>query len=527
MLVQLNQVSKNYSQVPLFEKISFTVNQGEKIGVIGHNGAGKTTLFELISGRESADTGSISRKKGLKIAYMKQQNESSDECVIDYLLSCFGELMQIKQQMNHLESEMSIGVSDIESNLQAYGKLQEAFEEMNGYTMEDQVVSVLKGLGLGEKINEKMNSLSGGQRMQVDLARMLVSDADLLLLDEPTNHLDSEAMKWLTDYLRGTKKAYLLISHDRYFLDQTVQKIIELEDGQLCEYRGNYSRYKELRKEKDLKWQHDYDQQQKEIAKVRKQIKQFRQWGYEGDNDAFFKKAKELERRLQKIDYITKPPSEKNKIPDQLSMNGKLGKEIIRVENLGCMMGEKFLFSDSSFLIRRGEHVAVIGKNGSGKSTLFRLILGEIEADEGEIRVNERVRIGYLPQNIHFEEGTQRVVAYVKKIVGNEQRARNELAHFGFFAEDVSKRLKDLSGGEKVRLKLLELFQQPIDLLMLDEPTNHLDIQSREEVEGILSNYKGTVLAISHDQYFLMNHFTKKLAIEDGEIRLYDEEPNK
>lgn len=527
MLIQLNQVSKNYGQVPLFEKISFTVNQGEKIGVIGHNGVGKTALFELISGRESADTGNVSRRKDLKIAYMEQQNEYSDERVIDYLLSCFGKLMQIKQQMTHLESEMSMGISYVESNLQLYGKLQETFEEMNGYTIEDQLISVLKGLGLENKIHKKMDSLSGGQRMQVELARVLVSEADLLLLDEPTNHLDSDTMKWLSDYLRGTKKAYLLISHDRYFLDQTVQKIIELEEGQLYEYKGNYSWYKELKKEKDRKWQQDYDQQQKEIARIRKQIKQFRQWGYEGDNEAFFKKAKELERRLQKIEYITKPSSEKEKIHNHLIMSRKIGKEIIRAENLGIMMNEQILFSNSSFLIRRGEHISVTGKNGSGKSTLFRLILGEIQSDEGWLRVNEAVQIGYLPQKILFEDVMQRIVAHVKQIVGNEQQARNELARFGFYADDVSKRLKDLSGGEKVRLKLLEIFQKPIDLLLLDEPTNHLDIQSREEVEAILSNYKGTILAISHDQYFLSNHFTKKLVIEDAEIhlyRMYDEE---
>lgn len=524
MLIQLNQVSKNYSQVALFENISFTLNRGEKIGVIGHNGAGKTTLFELISGRESGDSGNISRSKGVKIEYIKQQNDSSDERVIDYLLSCFGKLMQIKQQMNYLESEMSRGISDIENHLQLYGKLQESFEQIGGYTMEDQLISVLKGLGLEEKIYEKIDSLSGGQRMQVELARVLVSEADLLLLDEPTNHLDSGAMKWLADYLRGTKKTYLLISHDRYFLDQTVQKIIELEEGQLCEYKGNYSRYRELKREKDLKWQQDYEQQQKEIVRIKKQIKQFRQWGYEGDNEAFFKKAKELERRLQKIEYITKPPSEKKRIQNGLVTSGKVGKEIIRAENLGIMMNDQILFSDSCFLIRRGEHIAVTGKNGSGKSTLFRLLLSELQPDEGEIRVNENIGIGYLPQKIIFEEVTQRVVDYVKKIVGNEQRARNELAHFGFYADDVSKRLKDLSGGEKVRLKLLEIFQQPVDLLLLDEPTNHLDIRSREEVEEILSEYKGTVLAISHDQYFLSNHFSKKLVIEDGEIRLYEKE---
>ncbi|MEL5939311.1 ATP-binding cassette domain-containing protein, partial [Tetragenococcus halophilus] len=319
-------------------------------------------------------------------------------------------------------------------------------------------------------------------------------------------------------YLKTTSAAYLVISHDRAFLDQVTEKIVEIEEGRLVEYPGNYSRYVQLKKARIAEITKDYELQQKEIHRLRKMIRRYRQWGNEGGDEAFFKKAKELEHRLAKI-TVVKPPKPPKKRLESISQASRSGKEVIVAMNIGKMIGERLLFSDSTFTIYRGERIALLGKNGSGKSTLLRIILDELLPDEGKLSLGASIKIGYLPQNITFEQSNQRVLAFVKEFLPQEQKARQRLAHFGFYSEDVERRLKELSGGERVRLYLLQLFQRQINLLILDEPTNHLDIYAREEIEELLSEYTGTLLAVTHDRYFLQKNFNGLLVIEEQEIK--------
>ncbi|AOF48184.1 MAG: ATP-binding cassette domain-containing protein [Tetragenococcus halophilus] len=518
MLIQLNKINKIFSGTLLFEQLSFAINEQEKIGLVGTNGTGKTTLFQLITGEEGADSGTISRKKELKIGYVPQIFAESDLTVSKYLAESFVELQNLQQRLRVYEQKMTDASEDLDHVMSIYGKLQQDFEDAGGYELEDRIISMLKGLGLEDRINAAISTVSGGERVRVELAKVLLQEADLLLLDEPTNHLDLAGIRWLENYLKTTSAAYLVISHDRAFLDQVTEKIVEIEEGRLVEYPGNYSRYVQLKKARIAEITKDYELQQKEIHRLRKMIRRYRQWGNEGGDEAFFKKAKELEHRLAKI-TVVKPPKPPKKRLESISQASRSGKEVIVAMNIGKMIGERLLFSDSTFTIYRGERIALLGKNGSGKSTLLRIILDELLPDEGKLSLGASIKIGYLPQNITFEQSNQRVLAFVKEFLPQEQKARQRLAHFGFYSEDVERRLKELSGGERVRLYLLQLFQRQINLLILDEPTNHLDIYAREEIEELLSEYTGTLLAVTHDRYFLQKNFNGLLVIEEQEIK--------
>lgn len=309
-----------------------------------------------------------------------------------------------------------------------------------------------------------------------------------------------------------------MISHDRMFLDQVTEKIAEIEEGTLIEYPGNYSRYVELKKARIAEITKDYELQQKEVQRMKRMIRRYRQWGNEGGDEAFFKKAKELEHRLAKI-TVVKPPQPPKKRLEGIDQAGRSGKEVIVAKDIGKMVGEHLLFSDSTFTIYRSERTAILGKNGSGKSTLLQIILDKLLPDEGKLSLGASIKIGYLPQNVTFEQPNQRVLSFVKEFLPQEQEARQTLAHFGFYSEDVQRRVKDLSGGERVRLYLLHLFHKQINLLILDEPTNHLDIYAREEIEDLLNEYTGTLLAVTHDRYFLQKNFNELLVIEDQKIK--------
>lgn len=518
MLVQLNKIYKNFSGTPLFEKLSLAINEQDKIGLVGVNGTGKTTLFQLITGEEGVDSGAVSRKKGMKIGYVPQTFAQSHLTVANYLKENFSELQDLQQQLRAYEQKMTDPVEDLDHVMNVYGKLQQEFEDAGGYELEDRIFTMLKGLGLEGKAGTTLSAISGGERVRVELAKVLLQEVDLLLLDEPTNHLDLAGMRWLENYLKTTTAAYLIISHDRMFLDQVTEKIAEIEEGTLIEYPGNYSRYVELKKARIAEIKKNYALQQKEVQRLKRMIRRYRQWGNEGGDDAFFKKAKELEHRLAKI-TVVKPPQPPKKRLESIDQASRSGKEVIVAKEIGKILGERLLFSDSTFTIYRSERTAILGKNGSGKSTLLQIILNEVSLDEGTLSLGASVKIGYLPQMITFTEPNQRVLAFVKEILPQEQKARQTLAHFGFYSEDVQRRLKDLSGGEAVRLYLLKLLHQQINLLILDEPTNHLDIYAREEIEDLLSEYTGTLLAVTHDRYFLQKNFNQLLIIEDQKIK--------
>ncbi|OFI50037.1 ABC transporter [Floricoccus tropicus] len=522
MLVQLNKIRKNFGGLPLFDNISLSISDNQRIGLVGNNGTGKTTLLKLLSGQEHPEFGTVSKNKGVKVGYLEQNPIISEDAVFKHIIENFEQISKQKRELSRVERMMADPETYDDKLLAYYGRLQEEFEKQGGYEIEDRVISVLKGLGLGDKLEQSLDSLSGGERVRVELVKLLVSDSDLLLLDEPTNHLDLAGISWLENFLNNSKKAVIVVSHDREFLDNVTQRTIEIEDSKLIDYPGNYSIYQKLKKERIKQMQKDFDLQQAELARLRKLARQYRQWGNESGEEKFYKKAKEIEHRIERMTILKAPETTKKRVRVDISTTIKASKELVKVNDLCKIMGEKILFEDSDFIIFKGERIAVMGENGSGKSTLLKIILGQISPDQGNVKISDSVQIGYLPQVIKFDKENQRIIEYTKDITGNEERARRELAKFGFYAGDVSKRLKDLSGGEKVRLYLLKIFQNEINLLIMDEPTNHLDIFAREEVENILANYQGTLLAVSHDRYFLKKNFDKTLLVDDGKIEKFD-----
>lgn len=522
MLIQANNITKNYGTVPVFKELTLAINAGDRIGLVGMNGCGKSTLLRILTGEEGVNEGTVARQKGLTIGYIPQKLPSAEERVDEYLSNSFEAIAKMRQALQEIEKAMTMPAADIDQLLTRYGQLQEKYEEAGGYTLDDRISGTLKGLGLADKLEAPLTTLSGGQRVRVELARVLTASAELLLLDEPTNHLDLAGIEWLENYLRHTKQAYLVISHDREFLDNVVDRIVEIEGEQVFSYPGNYSKFAQLRRDRITLLRKNYDLQQKEIQRLQKMSRRYRQWGKESDNEDFFRKAKEIERRIEKLKrLLIKPPQASKKRLQQINPASRSGKEVLTAEGIGKAAGEGLLFADSHFMVYRQERLALMGANGSGKTTLLRCILGEDSFDEGTIKIGANVTIGYLPQKLHFAQPAQRILNYVRDFLTEEQKARRTLAQFGFFAEDVSKRIQDLSGGEQMRLYLLKLLQQKINFLILDEPTNHLDIDGKEELEEILADFAETLLVVSHDRYFLRKICTGQLVIKDGSIRKY------
>ena len=520
MLIQANNITKNFSTTPVFRELTIAINSGDKIGLVGMNGCGKSTLLRILTGEEGINGGTIARQKGLTIGYVPQKLSSSEKIVKDYLFDSFEEVGRLREKLGLLEEKMSDPEEDIERLLIKYGRLQEMYEESGGYTLEDRISSTLKGLGVADKLEIPLSSLSGGQRVRVELARALTETADVLLLDEPTNHLDIAGINWLESYLSHSKQAYLVISHDREFLDNVVDRIVEIEGEQAISYPGNYSKFAQLKRERIALLQKNYALQQKEIQRLQRMSRRYRQWGQESDNEDFFRKAKEIERRTEKLKQaLVKPPQSGKKRLQQVTQANRSGKEVLIAEGIGKLVGDRLLFTESDFIIYRQERLTLIGANGSGKTTLLRCLLGEDSPDEGSIKLGASVKIGYLPQKLRFEKPTQQILTYVREVVTDEQKARRMLARFGFFAEDVSKRIQDLSGGEQMRLYLLLLLQSEINFLVLDEPTNHLDIDGKEELEEILTAFDETLLVVSHDRYFLRKITEGQLIIKDETIR--------
>lgn len=519
MLIQANRITKEFSTTPVFSGLTLALNTGDKIGLVGMNGCGKSTLLRILTGEEGISEGSVSRRKGLRIGYVPQKLTYSDESVKDYLLDSFAEIGMLRQKLQQIEKALADPEAEIEQLLEKYGRLQERYEEAGGYTLEDRIIRTLKGLEVADKLEAPLAMLSGGQRVRIELARVLTEPAVVLFLDEPTNHLDIEGITWLENYLRHSKQAYLVISHDREFLDNVVNRIVEIEGEQAINYPGNYSKFAQLKRERIILLKKNYDLQQKEIQRLQRMSRRYRQWGNESDNEDFFRKAKEIERRIEKLTQVLiKPPESGKKRLQQITQTSRSGNEVLIAKGLGKLIGDHILFADSDFIIYRQERLALTGVNGSGKTTLIRCLLGEDSLDEGHIKLGASVRIGYLPQTLYFEKLAQRILDYVREFLTEEQKARQMLARFGFFAEDVSKRIQDLSGGEQMRVYLLRLFQQKINFLILDEPTNHLDIDGKEELEAILDEFSETLLVVSHDRYFLRKVTHGQLVIKGEKI---------
>lgn len=528
MIIQCQNVQKYHGAQLVLEDISFDIRQGDKIGLIGRNGCGKSTLFHLLNGEEKPDQGQISIRKGSVIAMLSQiQEADNNETVYDVLQRSFAEPLQWQTRLRELELAMSS--LDANTNeqlwnelLQEYGNLQNKFETAGGYEIEVSIQRIAAGLGIGtEQYGRLFFSLSGGEKTKVGLAELLLRKPDVLLLDEPTNHLDMAAIEWLEQYLQDYEGTVLAISHDRYFLDAVVRKVIEIDDGEALTYHTNYSGYQTEKETRLLQQFADYQEQQKKIKHMKETIKRLIEWGNRADNPKFHKRAAAMQKALDRMVKVKRPILERKAMDLQLAQQERSGNQVVIMEQISKSYGDRSLFRGISEVLRYGETAALIGSNGAGKSTLLRLILGQEVPDSGSTTLGSGVVLGYLAQEAVPERSGQSVLRYFREEAGIEEgEARGQLARFLFYGSDVFKDITNLSGGEWTRLRFAILMHRRPNLLILDEPTNHLDIDSREALEEALEEFPGTVLAVSHDRYFINRLFRKIWALEDGKLEV-------
>ncbi|WP_239253712.1 ribosomal protection-like ABC-F family protein [Listeria ilorinensis] len=520
IITAINQVSKNFGGDQILENVSLQIMDNERMGLIGRNGEGKSTILKIIAGLERVDSGEVTIKRGLQIGYLDQIPETAiDQTVYDVLLTSFDHLNKMATQLQFLERKMTI---DPEPRLiTRYGELQEQFIKEGGYEMESEVERILQGLGISKLRNQQYAALSGGEKTKVNLAIQLLQKPDLLLLDEPTNHLDLHAVEWLTQFLTRYKGAVVVVSHDRYFLDETVRKIVELENKELITYHTDFSGYLKEREERLLREFQAYKDQQKKIKKMKQAIKRLRQWAMQASppNDAFFRRAKNMERALERMELVKKPVLEQKEMRLQFENGGRGSSEIVHAEGVWLSFGKKSLFEEAELLIKQGERVAIVGENGAGKSTLLKLCLGEIEPDAGCFKIGPGVQIAYLSQQMEELEPNRTVLEVFRdKVQVTEGEARRLLAGFMFYQEMVFQKISALSGGERTRLRLAQFIHQPVNTLILDEPTNHLDIASREVLEEAIKNFEGTIIVVSHDRYFMNQVCNRTILLEDHQL---------
>ncbi len=520
-ILNINHISKSFGITPVLENISFAIGEGDKIGIMGVNGAGKTTLFKIILAEMEADAGNVIRQKNLRIGYMPQQVDyRSDKTAYEDTLSVFSEFLQMEVRLEELQQQME--QAHTEENISSFSSLQERYIAEGGLLYRGRARSMLIGLGLSEEeIDLPISLLSGGQRTRVLLAKLLLTEPDILLLDEPTNHLDIAAVEWLENFLQEYRGAVMVISHDRYFLDKFVGRIFELENHHLTTYKGNYSDFIRQKEEAAIALQRDYEKKSRELKRIEGIIAQQKQWNTERS----LVTARHKQKMADKIaESIIRPEDTPKSMHLSLTAEQRSGNDVLMVEQVGKTFDGLQLFSDASFLLKRGERAFLLGRNGIGKTTLFRLILGELPLEEGQIRVGAKVEIGYYAQG---QEKLPLDKTILEAVYMNTQeqsigKIRDVLASFLFVGDEVDKQISTLSGGEKARVALAILMLSGCNLLMLDEPTNHLDIPSREILEEALLNYNGTILAISHDRYFIRKLATRVLELERMGITSYE-----
>lgn len=523
MLCSVNNVSQNYGGNKIFEDLQFEIKVGERLGLVGRNGSGKTTLMKLIAQVEKPSDGSIHWKKGSKVGYLEQIPDDVNELKVEEVLcTVFSNLIMKEQRMREIEKQMSHPeyTGRLDSLMKEYGKLQEEFLQEGGYEINAKILQVIQGLKVENLLEKKFSLLSGGEQTKVMLALNLLKEPDLLLLDEPTNHLDFLATEWLEGFLINYIGTVVVISHDRYFLDKVTTKILDLEDGECTLYHTNFSGFLKEKEEKVMREFQAYEEQQRRIKKMKERAKILREWANQAKppNPGLHKKARHMERMVERIKKVKKPFSSK-KIGLDIKASERSGTDVILAENLSKTFEDKLLFEKATIHIRFKEHVALVGENGTGKSTLLKLLLGKIQPDKGNVKIGSSVKIGYLSQHIFSDKKEDRLIDVFREEVSvTEGQARHILAHFLFYGSDVFQKVSGLSGGERMRLKLAQLMHQDINFLVLDEPTNHLDIESREILEETLETFEGTILAVSHDRYFLDKLFERVYWLDSQKI---------
>ena len=506
----------------ILDGLTFQVDTGERVGLLGKNGAGKTTLFRILTGELEPDEGQVSIASGKRVGLISQIPVYPAGYTVEAVLrTAFDRLRDMEQEMESLTARMAAGESD-PALLKRYDTLSAAFESGGGYDTETALNKVCNGLDIPSAMRARaFADLSGGEKTRVNLGRLILEDTDILLLDEPTNHLDLRATEWLEDYLSRFKGTVLTISHDRWFLDKVVQRVVELENGRAEFYAGNYSFYVEEKERRYQEKLRQYEKEQAKIAQLQEAADKLHLWAFMG-NDKLHKRAFSMEKRIERLRKTDKPRKER-KLEVRFGEREFRGDEVMIVKDLKKSFGDRVLFDHVDLEVVGGERIALLGDNGTGKSTLIKLIMGEEEPDSGKIRLGPTVKIGYLPQIIHFERPDRNLVdtmLYAQDC--STQEARDRLAAFNFRGEDVFKTVSTLSGGEQSRLRLCMLMDEKINLLILDEPTNHLDLDSREWIEEAVADYGGNLLFVSHDRYFIHQFATRIWMLEDGKITDFD-----
>ena len=519
MLIECSNITKSFQGIPLLKDITFKIDDHDKVAIIGVNGAGKTTILKIIAGEENYDSGDLFCNKELTLGYLKQQHDlAMDKTVYDVGLDVFAPLITIENRLRQLENEMTTDHS--ERILNEYDRLTQSFHDKDGYSYPSKLTGVLKGLGFSEEeFNLKVSMLSGGQKTRLALAKMLLQEPKLLLLDEPTNHLDNSAINFLEGYLKNYPHAIITVSHDRYFIDQVSNKIVEVENGKSKSYKCKYNEYSILKKKQravDLK---HYLNQQKEIKRIQESIDTLKSYNREKQ----VKRAESKEKQLAKIERIDKPEN----LPDTITINFKpkreSGFDVLKIENLAVKFDE-ILFKNIDIDIKKQELIALVGDNGVGKTTLFKTILDQLNAYQGKIKFGSKVDLAYYDQE-HSTLAMDKTI--FNEISDNfpkmtNTEIRNSLALFNFKGDDVFKEISLLSGGEKGRVVLTEILLKQANLLILDEPTNHLDIASKEVLEDALNQFEGTIFFISHDRYFINKVATRVIELTSTKAISYD-----
>ena len=522
MILNATNISKSFGSNEIIKDANFLVNEHEKVAIVGVNGAGKTTLLKILTGEERADSGNVILAKDAKLGYLRQINNVDstlsiiDELytVIEHILNMEKRMLEMQEQMQHLSGEA------LEELYSSYTALTHSYELMDGYAAKSKVIGILKGLGFDENdFDRKINTLSGGQKTRVFLAKLLLEEPDIILLDEPTNHLDLRSIEWLESYLLNYKGAVIIVSHDRYFLDKIVSKVIDIENAEVQMYSGNYSDFsakKQMLLDAKMK---EYLNQQQEIKHQEAVITKLKQFNREKS----IKRAESRQKQLEKIERVEAPKTHIENMRLSLDISKESGKDVLTVHDLSKSFDEKHLFSNINFEIKRGERVAIIGDNGTGKTTLLKIINGLLTPDTGEVIYGSNVSIAYYDQEhqvLHMDKTLFDEISDTYPEMNNTQ-IRNILAAFLFTGEDVYKKIGDLSGGERGRVSLVKLMLSKANFLLLDEPTNHLDILSKDVLESALNSFPGTICYVSHDRYFINKTATRILDLTGNRLLNY------
>lgn len=524
MILSCHELSKSYNEELLFSNCSFHIEDNEKVAIIGNNGCGKTTLIRMILGLESVDDGIVTFSKDKTIGYLAQHQDdmNQDNTIYNELLTTKAHIIRMEETLRELEAQMHTtqDENELKQVCERYETLTHAFKLENGYAYKSEITGVLNGLGFDEsEFDKSIATLSGGQKTRVALGKILLTNPDIIFLDEPTNHLDMNSIRWLETYLSNYKGAVVLISHDRYFLDKIVSKVIEIDHTKVYVFSGSYSEFSEKKKIMRISEMNAYLNQQREIKHQEEVIAKLKSFNREKS----IKRAESREKALAKIEVLDKPMEDTKQMHFALTPSRISGNDVLSIENLQKTYDSNLLFSDLSMDIKRGEHVAIIGKNGTGKTTILKIINDLVTPDHGMIKLGTNVEVGYYDQEHH--------VLHMEKTVFDEisddypdltgTQIRNTLAAFLFTGDDVFKKISSLSGGERGRVSLAKLMLSTANFLILDEPTNHLDISSKEILEQALNQYEGTVLYVSHDRYFINQTAHRILDLEDAKLVSY------